>query len=192
MRDDDTVPLVPRTKRPRLYDLWRGMIRRCHDPKHHNYQNYGARGIVVCDAWRRSFTRFAMDMGERPFGKTLGRINNDQGYSLGNCRWETPAQQAVNKRTNRLLTAFGETKTVSEWVIDARCVVSRQSLLSRLLLGWPVEIAMKTPVGEYRHRRVERTCEFCGIKFTVTKSVLRRRPAKYCDALCATYSRSKP
>lgn len=81
------------------YQSWIGMRQRCHNPNAWNYGNYGGRGIQVCERWLESFENFFADMGERPSKQhSLGRINNDGGYSPDNCRWETRAQQVKNKR----------------------------------------------------------------------------------------------
>lgn len=79
------------------YYIWAAMIQRCTNPKNRDYKNYGARGITVCDRWR-DFTNFLADMGEKPDGLSIDRIDNDGNYEPGNCRWATPAQQASNKR----------------------------------------------------------------------------------------------
>lgn len=85
-----------------IYASWKAMITRCHKPGSGSWENYGGRGIVVCDRWRASFVAFLADMGERPEGMTLGRIDNDGPYSPDNCQWESPTQQARNRRTVRL------------------------------------------------------------------------------------------
>lgn len=91
-----------RTSHP-LYKMWHGMIRRCHDPKSKSFVDYGSRGIVVCDQWRNDFWSFLHDMGPRPStAHTVGRINNDGNYSPQNCEWQTPTQQARNRRTSVL------------------------------------------------------------------------------------------
>lgn len=80
------------------YVLWLGMRRRCDNPSHVGYKNYGARGIQVCERWN-DFTLFLADVGRRPTPQhTLDRINNDGNYEPGNVRWATRIEQAANSR----------------------------------------------------------------------------------------------
>jgi hypothetical protein len=83
----------------REYYVWRQMFSRCYCPAHVSFHNYGGRGITVCKRWR-SFANFLADMGDRPEGLQLDRINNCKGYSPKNCRWATTYEQYLNKRTH--------------------------------------------------------------------------------------------
>ena len=93
---------------------WRAMRSRCLSPTDKDYPNYGGRGITVCSEWDR-FAVFLQQMGERPEGKTLGRIDNDGPYSVENCVWETIEEQNRNKRSIILLTYKGLTMCLAEW-----------------------------------------------------------------------------
>lgn len=77
------------------------MKTRCLNAKQQRYSDYGGRGIRVCARWLKSFENFLADLGERPPGKTLDRINNDGDYEPGNCRWATSSEQQRNRRAKR-------------------------------------------------------------------------------------------
>ena len=84
----------------RTYHTWEGMKQRCSNPAYPNYKYYGALGISVCPEWM-NFKQFLKDMGERPKGKSLDRIDPFGNYEPSNCRWATPTEQANNKRSSR-------------------------------------------------------------------------------------------
>jgi hypothetical protein len=133
------------------YNSWRAMAVRCSDPSCRNYGRYGARGITVCERWRK-FENFLADMGERPKGTTLDRVNSNGNYDPGNCRWATPKSQARNRQSNRLLSFRGETRCATEWA--ELLGINRTTIERRLHYGWPIERALTHPVRP--HQKVVR------------------------------------
>lgn len=119
------------------YHTWQAMVKRCNNPTDKNYRNYGARGIKVCPEWEKSFIRFYEDMGSKPVGKSLGRIDNNGPYCKENCRWESPTEQLSNTRRNVFLTLNGETKTLSEW--SRTTGIKKNTLRMRIKCGWETE-----------------------------------------------------
>lgn len=125
----------------RLASTWRKMIDRCTNPKNPQYQNYGGRGIQVCEAWRQSLPAFAAHIGPRPSrAHTLDRDDNDGHYEPGNVRWATPHVQANNKRSNVTYRWEGEEHTLAEWarLIDKPL----DHLAGAVALGLPFRVIM--------------------------------------------------
>lgn len=121
------------------YNIWRTMRARCQNPRSKSFPHYGGRGIAVCDRWQ-SFELFLADMGERPPGTTLDRINNDLGYLPSNCRWATHVEQGNNRRNNVKFEIDGVSLTLSQW--SNVTGVKRTTILQRLNNGWNVEAAI--------------------------------------------------
>jgi len=120
------------------YQIWKSMIKRCSNSNDRYYANYGGRGIKVCHRWKK-FENFLKDMGEKPNGMTLDRIDNNGHYCMENCRWATRKQQMRNTRRNRLITINNKTKCLSEWC-EELCLNYHRTK-KRLNRGWPVEEA---------------------------------------------------
>ena len=131
------------------YHSWRSLLYRCTNPDSRAWPSYGGRGIAVCDRWQgeHGFENFFADMGPRPSGTTIDRIDNDKGYFKHNCRWATPLTQTRNRRCMPTLTVDGVTRLVCEWA--EQLGVTSGCLLSRHRAGWSDERIVKTPYGGY-------------------------------------------
>ncbi len=149
-----------KSKHP-LYQTWCGMKRRCHSKKDPAYKNYGKRGIKVCEEWRESFDSFVSDVGDRPDGHSLGRIDNDGNYEPGNCEWQTPKQQMRNTRRNVYYEVKGVKKTIPELSEEYGVPASR--LLGRLVMDpvWPIEHALLVPKMPFSTTDVELIRSHC-------------------------------
>jgi hypothetical protein len=120
------------------------MKTRCRNEKQNSAYRYVNRGITIDPLWEH-FPQFFADMGERPSGHSLDRINNDLGYSKDNCRWATQQTQCNNKRSNRLLTSNnGITHTLAEW--SRLSGVSYGALKQRLNRGMAIDEATVKPL----------------------------------------------
>jgi hypothetical protein len=135
----------------RTFKTWDAMRYRCNNPQSKDYPNYGGRGIRVCDRWLNSFEAFLADMGERPSGMTLDRIDGDGDYCKENCRWATPLQQNRNRRSNVILEFQGDAGPISYWA--EKVGLERKTLEYRIRVGWDVERALTTPSTIPRKRR---------------------------------------
>ena len=128
-----------------VYRVWLQMIQRCENPNDAAFHHYGARGISVCPEWH-SFEAFIADMGVRPKGYSLDRIDNDGNYQPGNCRWATTKQQLNNTRRNRVYEFNGRKQSLEAWCDELG--IKPQALNARLnTYGWPIERALTEPVS---------------------------------------------
>jgi len=134
--------MADRKPRTDTRSVWYWMMKRCYDPGHDAYENYGAKGVTVCPEWH-DYKSFKADMEPRPDGHQLDRIDNAIGYQRDNCRWVTFKQQQRNRTANRYITANGETKTLVEWgeVSGFRPT----TIWNRLRRGWSPEDSVSVP-----------------------------------------------
>ncbi len=137
------------------YQVWKGMKQRCENPKHKSFNDYGGRGIRVCQRWRDSFAAFLEDMGNRPSPRhNIDRIDNNGDYEPGNCQWVLRRVNNRNRRVNHLLTFNGRTQTMTDWA--AELGISLQTLAWRLNTAkWPAGKALSH--GRRDSRRTRRT-----------------------------------
>jgi hypothetical protein len=126
------------------FNVWMKIKGRCNNPSNRAYQDYGGRGIRVCDKWLKSFETFFADMGPRPSrNHSIDRIDNAGNYEPGNCRWATAKEQARNRRSNWKIEYEGEIYLITD--LAARSVVSTRGFVNRIKAGWPVHEALNTP-----------------------------------------------
>lgn len=134
----------------RVFSNYYNMLRRCYAQKDKDFQNYGGRGITVCERWRESFENFWEDMGptHQP-GLSLDRVDNNGPYSPENCRWTTRSVQANNQRTNRVVDTPNGKMSLAD---AARAVgMTPGTVYNRVItLKWPLEAALATPVRQSR------------------------------------------
>lgn len=132
--------------RTSTHNSWVQMRARCNSKTHHAYARYGGRGITVCDRWD-DFRNFFEDMGERPTGKTLDRINNDGNYEPANCRWATRKKQSNNSSSVHPVSYNGKIQSITLWAEELG--ISRSLIASRLRRGWPIEKALTQSSRDY-------------------------------------------
>lgn len=130
------------------YKSWAQMKQRCLNRKAPNFARYGGRGVRICERWM-AFENFLADMGHRPEGTTLDRVDNSGNYEPGNCRWATPREQAHNRIGSLLATIGGETMAIAAWA--ERYGRPYRTVMTRLQRGWGIETALTT-AGKKRGR----------------------------------------
>ena len=128
----------------RLYQVWSEMLNRCRNPRSKDYPRYGGRGCQVAARWYR-FENFYADMGPRPEGHQIDRIDPKGPYCPENCRWVTPRENAINKRDGIRFPYQGELLTMTE--IGRRIGIGKSTIHKRIrILGWSWEKAIRTPL----------------------------------------------
>lgn len=142
---DDDVDIVFK-----LQNVWAGIDGRCNRPGQRSYDEYGAKGVKLCDGWSGRqgcivFVKWAINNGWMP-GLTIDRIDSNRGYSPDNCRCVTHQENCWNKKNNNLLTYNGETKCCAEWGHDPQCMVHSAQFQQRIKCGWSMEQALFTPL----------------------------------------------
>lgn len=133
------------------YSAWRSMWQRITDRNCKKYDRYGGRGINICDRWKK-FENFQMDMGEKPDGMSLDRINNDGDYCPENCRWATSRMQTRNYARNVKVTFRGRTQCLADWAEELQ--MPYQRLWERIrIYNWPIKDAFFQPKTIHHARR---------------------------------------
>lgn len=129
----------------KTFTSWRSMKERCYYKKHKSYKEYGGAGITVCNRWLNSFENFLEDMGERPEGTTLDRINGAENYTPENCRWATHKEQQRNLKSNKIINFKNQQKCLKEWCEDLK--LNYDAVLNRIdKLKWDIEKALTVPI----------------------------------------------
>lgn len=134
----------------KLRSKYFNMRNRCYNPRCTAYSGYGAKGVKISERWDTvgKFIKWAIARPDYFPGAYIDRIDPAGDYSPDNCRFVTAALSSKNTRKRINITAFGETKTNSEWVADPRCTVkSKDTVAARIKNGWDSEAAIITPVG---------------------------------------------
>lgn len=142
---------------PRIKSIWGGMVARCTDPDCADYPRYGGVGIGICQEWLQFEVFLGWSLAHGYCGDfSIDRIDGKGSYSPDNCRWADRWQQAHNIHWNDNITAWGETKCLSEWVRDPRCLISRRAYKYRLTRGLSPEEALSSPSWPHRQLTSDR------------------------------------
>jgi hypothetical protein len=138
----------------KIHGVWTTMLNRCRNPKMLKYRDYGARGIKVCERWKK-FENFYEDMGQCPAdGMSIDRIDTNGDYCKENCRWATAEEQALNTRRNRLVTFNGKTLPMSIWCKRFDLIYS--TAINRLNKGMPAEQIFAMSVRKNSNIKIEK------------------------------------
>lgn len=141
LRKENSIAAIAthRKSKSGVYSSWNSMMQRCHNHTHDQYPRYGGSGIVVCEQWH-NFENFFRDMGDRPAGMTIDRIDGEKNYEPGNCQWASKKEQANNRKNNKPIAFNGRSMNAREWGKETG--IPWQTIDGRLRRGWSVERAL--------------------------------------------------
>ena len=181
------------------YQCWQDMKQRCTNPNTESYKHYGARGIVVCEHWQGNFQNFLADMGVKPKGLSIERLNNDGNYEPENCIWADQKTQHRNRRVSAFLEYAGKRLTITEWA--ARIGRHPTTINSRLKRGMSLEEVLSpniwTPNSLAVAKELPETpnykrCTFCKCWDSQENLRKHKNASRYYHRVCVTqYYRDK-
>lgn len=133
----------------RLYAIWKGIKRRCDNPNYHSFDNYGGRGISLCDEWRdfKVFARWSIENGYND-SLTIERIDNNGIYEPSNCKWADRVEQNNNTSRNHFVEVDGGLYTLAE--LERIYGIKQNTILYRLKRGWTPEAAVSGKVQVHK------------------------------------------
>jgi hypothetical protein len=139
--ESDNISRGRRSTATPEYRCWKAIKNRCNNPRYKQYQDYGGRGIRVCQRWLDSYENFLIDMGRKPNPTySIQRRDNDGNYSPENCYWATDEEQRRNKRGSRLVTIQGQTRNLVDWLVELS--LPKSTFFWRKKQGWSDEEAL--------------------------------------------------
>lgn len=133
------------------FKSWETMKQRCLNPNARGYERYGGRGIKICKRWLAGFENFLEDMGERPAGRTLDRIDVNGDYKPGNCRWETPSRQQRNRSDRDILHWNGKSLCIADWSDITK--IPAPIIVWRMKNGWQISDALSKHIMPGRGKK---------------------------------------
>lgn len=156
----------------REYVTWRDMLARCEQPSSRNYKWYGEKGIKVCKRWH-DYRAFLKDMGRKPTPKhTLDRIDPDGDYCPENCRWATPKEQAMNKKSTTIIEWNGEKDSITGWAKRLDMVVP--VIKRNYEMGLPLDTRCRPRANrKINGRTVHEWAEYLDVKYAALARFLR-------------------
>jgi hypothetical protein len=179
---------LPFKKIPPNYSIWQGMLNRCRNPNFPQFKDYGGRGIRVCERWK-TYSAFAEDMGERPPGTTLDRIDNDGNYEPSNCRWATRKEQQRNQTVTSRVEIEGKSYVAVD--LAEQIGVETTTIVARAKRGLSLaEVLDPTPhtqrsglaLGAAIHWQMKRSQTHCkrGHEFTPKNTYITKEGWRNC------------